>query len=232
MSGDISVTIIGDWNFCWGGYFISDSFYLFLIKFISLVPGKYLPANYSHDPDQELEVSEPFYILQPKFHVTETHAKLTDKLYRAFESVYSRYPNYDWYYISDDDAYVNMNNLKSFLSDRNSSDAVTFGFEFKVIVPGGYHSGGPGYAVSGEAFRRLGRKLIDDYKGCKNTGTDDVDINDCLRSLGARMEKSIDEKGRQRWLCLSLMDFWTGNFPDWLLQYSTHPIKKVNNKSQ
>lgn len=81
--------------------------------------------------------------------------------------------------------------------------------------------------MSGEAFRRLGKQLLTDYKRCKNTGTDDVDINDCLRMLGARIEKSIDEKGRQRWLCLSLMDFWDGNFPDWLVQYSSHPLKKV-----
>jgi hypothetical protein len=81
--------------------------------------------------------------------------------------------------------------------------------------------------VSGEAFRRLGKQLVTDYKGCKNTGTDDVDINDCLRMLGTQMEKSIDEKGRQRWLSLNLMHHWEGDYPDWLVKYSSHPLKKV-----
>jgi len=69
--------------------------------------------------------------------VKETHEKLTDKLYRAFESVYKRFPDYDWYYISDDDAYVNMNNLKDFLRDKSSSEPVSYGFEFKVRIKSG-----------------------------------------------------------------------------------------------
>lgn len=208
-----------------------------------------LPSNYQ--ANDEIEITHPFNLLQPRFHVKETHENLTDKIFRAVESVYKRFPAYDWYYISDDDAYVNVNNLKEFLREKNSTRPVTYGFEFKAsyelfiskfivnfprifvlflkaIVDGGYHSGGPGYVVSGEAFRRLGKKLVQDYKGCSNTGIDDVDVNDCLRKLGTVMEKSIDDLGRQRWLCLSLIDFWKGNFPDWLILYSRHPIQKVH----
>ena len=91
-----------------------------------------LPQNVD-SKTEEIEISEPFYILQPRFHTNETHRYLTDKLYRAFESIYRRFPDYDWYYISDDDAYVNVNNLKSFLMDKNSFEPVTYGFEFKVF---------------------------------------------------------------------------------------------------
>ena len=89
-------------------------------------------SNKTADKSEEIEISKPFYILQPRFHASETHQFLTDKLYRAIESVYLRFPDYDWYYISDDDAYVNVNNLKIFLKDKNPSNLVTYGFEFKV----------------------------------------------------------------------------------------------------
>ena len=89
-------------------------------------------SNKAKDKTEEIEISKPYYILQPRYHVNETHAFLTDKLYRAIESVYLRFPDYDWYYISDDDAYVNVNNLKIFLRDKNPSKLVTYGFEFKV----------------------------------------------------------------------------------------------------
>ena len=93
-----------------------------------------LPANYSAEKDLEVEIDKPFYILQPRGHTKETHEKLTDKLYHAFESIYKRFPDYDWYYVSDDDAYVNMNNLRAFIADKNSSQPITFGFDFKVVL--------------------------------------------------------------------------------------------------
>ena len=42
------------------------------------------------------------------------------------------------------------------------------------------------------------------------------------------MGKSIDEKGRQRWLSLNLIHHWEGDYPDWLVEYSSHPLRKVN----
>jgi hypothetical protein len=96
-----------------------------------------------------------------------------------------------------------------------------------VIVKDGYHSGGSGYVISNEAFTRLGTQLNKNYKFCKNTGTEDVDVNDCMRSLGVTIERSVDDLGRPRFLVLSLMAHFWGHFPDWLLKYSKYPIQKV-----
>lgn len=67
-----------------------------------------------------------------------------------------------------------------------------------MIVDGGYHSGGGGYLMSREALKRLGSTLANDYKFCKNSGTEDVDVGKCLRKLGVYPNSSLDELGRER----------------------------------
>lgn len=82
---------------------------------------------------KEFEVlGKPFNILQPKSLVEETHEKVTEKIYHAFISIFKRFPNYPWYYLVDDDTYVNMNNMKEFLSDKDPTEPITFGFNFRV----------------------------------------------------------------------------------------------------
>jgi hypothetical protein len=56
------------------------------------------------------------------------------------------------------------------IRDKNKKLPVTYGFDFKVLVPNGYHSGGGGYLLSNEAVRRLGSKLSENYSFCPNTG--------------------------------------------------------------
>ncbi len=67
--------------------------------------------------------------------------RLTDKVFLTFKYVYNKYRNFDWYLKADDDTFVFVDNLKKFLSDKNTSWPVTYGYDFKVIVQNGYHSG-------------------------------------------------------------------------------------------
>jgi len=73
---------------------------------------------------------------------------------------------------ADDDTFIFVDNLREFVSNKNSSLPVTYGYDFKVIVDHGYHSGGGGYLLSNEALLRIGTKLNNDYKFCPNTGTE------------------------------------------------------------
>lgn len=101
-------------------------------RFISIIPEYFVSSTAKLDK-AELEVNEPFHILQPKFLANENHDNLTPKMYNAIVSIYARFSDYDWYYIVDDDVYANLSNMRMFLSEKNASEPVTFGFDYKVI---------------------------------------------------------------------------------------------------
>jgi glycoprotein-N-acetylgalactosamine 3-beta-galactosyltransferase len=180
-----------------------------------------LPTNVSY------EFYNPVPILQPANFETDTYKNLTNKVYRAFQAIYSKYNDYDWYLKADDDTFVFVDNLKLFLKTKNASKPVTFGFDFKVIVNRGYHSGGGGYVLSNEALNRLQSKLFENYSYCPNTGVEDVDVAKCLRNLGVYPDKSIDEEGRERFHSLSIETHIKGNYPGWLYEYASNPLKSV-----
>jgi glycoprotein-N-acetylgalactosamine 3-beta-galactosyltransferase len=179
-----------------------------------------LTTNASH------EFIDPFPILQPAMHQIEVYGKLTDKVYKTIRDLYLRYNDYDWYLKADDDTFIFVDNLKTFLKTKNSSHPVTYGFDFRTIVDRGYHSGGAGYVLSNEALQRIGLKLTENVEYCPNSGTEDVDIAKCLRKLGVYPEKSIDEKGRERFHPFDVATHLLGGFPDWYFQYASNPVQK------
>ena len=68
-------------------------------------------------------------VLQPPDLIIDTYEKLTDKVYLTFKYLYSRYGDqYDWYLKADDDTFVFVDHMREFLSDKNASKPVTFGY--------------------------------------------------------------------------------------------------------
>lgn len=196
------------------------------LKFLSLLPDELL-RNSSNDLVLEKWYTENW--LQPPGLIEDRYDKLTSKIYLSLKHVYKTYPDYDWYLKADDDTFIFIDNLRKFLSDKIPSNPVTYGYDFKVIVNNGYHSGGASYLLSKEAFNRIGSKLNENFDFCPNSGTEDVDVAKCLRILGVNPEPSIDDHGRERFHPLSLNDHFSGNFPEWLKQYAKNPLKKVLN---
>ena len=144
-------------------------------RFITMIPPE-LPESNSTDNkfknvSIEFENNQKLKFLQPADLIHDQYDELTDKVYRTFKDVYKRYDNYDWYLKSDDDTFIFVDNLRRFLSKQNSSLPVTFGYNFKVIVNKGYHSGGGGYVLSKESLDRLGSKLTQNFSFCPNSGT-------------------------------------------------------------
>jgi len=150
--------------------------------------------------------------------------KLTDKVFMTFKYIFVHYKNYDWYLKTDDDTFIFMDNLREFLNTKNESQPVTYGYDFGMIVQNGYHSGGAGYVLSKEAFKRLGAQLNVDYKFCPVSGYEDVDVAACLRLLDVYPNKSLDDLGRERFHPLDIYTHYF-NVSPWLYSYAANPIQ-------
>ncbi len=168
-------------------------------------------------------------ILQPSNFYNETYHRLTDKVFKTLIDVYLKYDYFDWYIKADDDTLIFIDNLKSFLKNKNVSEPITYGYDYKLFVKPVFHSGGAGYVLSNEALKRIGSKLVSNNSFCENTNYEDIDVASCLRKLDVLPGKSIDTKGRERFHAYSIDTHYYGNYPGGLdiLRYSENCIKKV-----
>ena len=71
--------------------------------------------------------------IAPLPNITPGYWHLTQKATLALHYVYENSANdYDWVFKGDDDTYLFVENLKSFLKEQNTSEPITFGYNFKV----------------------------------------------------------------------------------------------------
>ena len=181
----------------------------------------------------EVEISKKLPIAPIK-NITAGYEHLTQKSTLAFLFAYEHHFNdFDWFIKADDDTYLFVDNLRTFLSDKNSSDPVTFGYNFKVIVSKGYHSGGGSYVLSRESLRRFYEAHQDPKSDCrKDGGSEDVEVAKCLRTKGVYPGRSLDAQNRELFHPLSFYDHFHGNFPDWLRQYAENSLRTVSDLLQ
>ncbi len=81
--------------------------------------------------------------------------------------------------LKDDDTFVFVDNLRYFLSKKNSTDPFNYGFNFPWSY---YQSGGAGYVVGNRAMKLLGKALLNQTSNvqCPNTGVEDQDMSNCF----------------------------------------------------
>jgi glycoprotein-N-acetylgalactosamine 3-beta-galactosyltransferase len=88
--------------------------------------------------DKYLFISEPsnhtnYLPIAPIKNLTAGYGHLTKKTTLAFYYAYEHLlDQFDWFVKTDDDTYIIIENLKRFLQEQNSSQAITFGYNFKV----------------------------------------------------------------------------------------------------
>jgi glycoprotein-N-acetylgalactosamine 3-beta-galactosyltransferase len=73
--------------------------------------------------------------IAPIRNLSASYEYLTQKSTSALLYIYENFLNdYDWFFKADDDTYLFVENLKQFLEDKNASEPITFGYNFKVGI--------------------------------------------------------------------------------------------------
>jgi len=97
-------------------------------------------ATWARRCDKYLFISEysnntHHFPIAPIQHLTVGYKHLTKKSTLAFYYAYENLiDQFDWFVKADDDTYIIIENLKSFLQKQNSSEPITFGYNFKVYL--------------------------------------------------------------------------------------------------
>ncbi len=73
--------------------------------------------------------------IAPIANITPGYGHLTQKSTLALHYIYEHFLNdYEWFIKADDDTYLFVEHLKLFLKDKNPSDPITYGYNFKVDI--------------------------------------------------------------------------------------------------
>ena len=193
------------------------------LKFISMIPVNLTSPNIIHKlHHKQIKYENMFDLLQPVELKKDTYKRLTRKVYAGFRYIYNAHKDYDWFLKVDDDSFIFIDNLRKFLSNKNKSLPVTYGYNLKS-----YQSGGAGYLLSQEALLRLGKRLNQNFNSCPNTGVEDRDMARCLRKLNVKQGKSIDSNGRERFHPYNMKTHYEGLFSQWLLDSAENSPQKV-----
>ncbi|CAL8084970.1 unnamed protein product [Orchesella dallaii] len=170
-----------------------------------------------------------------KLETAEGINTLWGKTKLAFKYIFEHhFDDADWFLKADDDTYVILENLRSFLDQYDTTKPLYFGCKFKLYIDQGYMSGGAGYVLSKEAVTRLvgetsRQENICDSNLIEHKGwiPEDVMLGKCLEQLKVKAGDSRDEKGRHRFLVLPPdMQFGPDPMVHWYWEYQYYHHEK------
>jgi glycoprotein-N-acetylgalactosamine 3-beta-galactosyltransferase len=159
--------------------------------------------------------------------LNESYDKMAEKVILTLKLMYELNDNttkFNWYLLVDDDTFIYIDNLYKFLKSTDSKLPYTYGYNFKQVVPTGYHSGGGGVVLPIESLERLYESIITDKCPLKN-GYSDVALGQCSHISNVKLGNSTDSLERERFHPLDVKDHYGGNYPDWMYSYAKNKVK-------
>ncbi|KJH52106.1 N-acetyllactosaminide 3-alpha-galactosyltransferase [Dictyocaulus viviparus] len=150
--------------------------------------------------DRFLDKSTPYHTIFSELPMS--YFKLFWKTRLALYYLYTNVSSeFDWYFKADDDTYVIMENLRSYLSTFNPDEPLYLGFRLKRRMPNhGYNAGGSGYVISRAAMKIFAEQLFHAKSLCPYHEWEDLAVARCLESVGIYAVDTRDEQRRQRFL--------------------------------
>ncbi|KAH3868567.1 hypothetical protein DPMN_031716 [Dreissena polymorpha] len=146
---------------------------------------------------------------------------------KAFKYIYEHHmDDADLFMKADEDTSVNLENLRYFLSGQNKNQPVYFCQHFKALVQQGVFSSGACYQLSKESPRRFGTQRSKASVCRQDGGAEDVEMEECMENLGAKVGNSTDKLGRSRFHFFDPETHLKGNYGDWYYKYDTNGTKK------
>ncbi|XP_070566807.1 glycoprotein-N-acetylgalactosamine 3-beta-galactosyltransferase 1-like isoform X2 [Ptychodera flava] len=164
--------------------------------------------------------------------VTEGYEMLWGKTKAAFQYVRNHHSDdADWFLKADDDTYVILENLRTFLDAHDPQNLIYFGHRFHYPETNqSYMSGGAGYTLSKAGLVRLVDVGLSNDSLCQKgeKGIEDVLMGQCLERLGVQHGDSRDRSGRNRFLPLKLDKYFQEKLHRWLYDYEYYPAVSGN----
>lgn len=152
----------------------------------------------------------------------ETYMKLWAKTKFAFQFAYDFYHDKaDWVIKVDDDTYVIVENLITFLESRDPAEAAYYGCHMRMTIAQGFMSGGAGYVLSRKAVEMLVKQGLTNSSVCNESeeGYEDVEMGQCMEGLGIKPGNSRDSQGGERFLPIAPSDILNLDNNSWLHSY-------------
>ena len=149
----------------------------------------------------------------PAFSVGDFRGKefLNLRLQRSLRVVFDKFMSgFDWLYVSDDDTYVIVENLRYFLATFDHNNPHYLGYAYPTTHDGktmySFAHGGSGYALSRATLRLYIERGLDSKPVlCPPSGPfpnywADANLGFCMWRLGLRINSTLDRYGRQRFV--------------------------------
>jgi glycoprotein-N-acetylgalactosamine 3-beta-galactosyltransferase len=118
---------------------------------------------------------------------------------------------------------VFVDNAKRFMSKIDQSLPHTFGHNFKVIVKGGFQSGGGGVLFTPESMKRIVKSILEN-KCNDSVQMGDLVVGICSERSNVTIGNSLDALGRERFHPINMKKSFKGP-KIWLHTYSSNIVK-------